>query len=109
MIQIERKAVDQLPLVAATALLAIEFRRQVRASIAAADLIEVDAENADEIARTGDVEGSACATHKFTDPNQCMLDAFQELFGRELDLGSYADTRMIEHAWTAAKISGFSN
>lgn len=109
MIQIQSKTVAQLPLVAATALLAIEFRRQVRMSIAAADLIEVDAENADEIARTGDVEGSACATHKFTDPNQCMLDAFQEVFGRELDLGAYEDTRMMEYAWTAAKVGGFSN
>lgn len=48
------------------------------------------------------VPAGCCATHDFMDANMVMLEAFEALAGREMDLESDADTALWNAAWEIA-------
>lgn len=63
---------------------------------------------ADELAavnKTNVAEPGYCATHECCDPNEAMMLAFVEVFGRDMD--PMADERIYGAAWKAASDAGF--
>jgi len=48
-----------------------------------------------------------CATHDYCDPNQAMLDAHKKITGRELDDHDEATMRIVDRAWTMARVALF--
>lgn len=87
----------------AIAELAMMFQAEVRNVIAPCDLAMVDRGNQ---SRNDD---SVCDSHRFTDTNQCMLNAFAAVWGRENCASMQSDADAINAAWNAAKAFGFSD
>jgi hypothetical protein len=86
-------------------LLADAFTRHLRDVVGPDLLREIALLN-----RTQHADGRTCASHDFCDPNVCMIDAFEELMGREPLLCSddnevlaMADGQLIDAAWTLAR------
>jgi hypothetical protein len=78
--------------------LANMFSEHVRRALTEWELNEV---------RATDDGGPTCHTHDYTDANQRMLDAFEDVFGRPVDWNTDADGDVMEAAWTAARYWGF--
>jgi hypothetical protein len=91
----------------AIAELAMMFRAEVRNVIAPCDLAMVDRINNDP--NPDAMIDGACATHNYTDTNQCMLNAFAAVWGREIYFAMQSDADAINAAWNAAKAFGFSD
>lgn len=82
--------------------LAAAFAAHIRANLTAEQLAEVVRLNA-----TPEYSG-CCATHNYFDANDCLDFAWQEVFGREMDLQSDADMAIANRAWDLAKAAGFA-
>lgn len=57
-------------------------------------------------------DGSECHSHDFCDANQAMLDAFENVFGREMETNGETkqgsdDIDLVNDAWNIAKVNGF--
>lgn len=50
-------------------------------------------------------EDMCCITHDFMDPNQVMLDAYEELTGVEADVGDDDILHLFNTAWTLARVN----
>lgn len=62
----------------------------------------------DEIRRRNETNGpTVCASHDFCDANMSMIEAFEEVLGREGDAGSDDDAALMNDAWDDAKRNGF--
>lgn len=48
-----------------------------------------------------------CHSHDYCDANQAMIDAFETVYGRNLDFTKEDDMTMIDAAWTVAKANDF--
>lgn len=53
------------------------------------------------------IASGCCATHDFCDPNQAMIDAFTNLFGKEPSARNQKQNTLINNAWAAAKQAQF--
>lgn len=51
---------------------------------------------------------ASCASHDFCDANMVMAAAFEQVIGREFEVGSEADAELWNRAWDVARESGFS-
>lgn len=48
-------------------------------------------------------DDECCITHDFMDPNQLILDAYEELTGEEADVGDDDTLHLFNTAWTLAR------
>lgn len=46
---------------------------------------------------------AACASHDFMDSNMAMLEAFESVIGREMDLTAETDIALMNAAWFQAR------
>jgi hypothetical protein len=81
--------------------LARQFSAGLLAEIGADNLAQVIEINANSD------NPSECATHDYCDANQTMIDAFENLFNKPLDILDYDQSFLIDAAWTLAKTMRF--
>ncbi len=81
--------------------LAAAFARHLRAQLNPETMEEVNRLNREEYGP------NVCASHDFCDANMPMAEAFESLFGREVELNDDADLNIWAEAWDLAKAKGF--
>ncbi len=84
-----------------TTKLAKEFSAILRSWLTPEQLTEINQKN-ETAAYT-----NADATHDYCDPNQAMIDAFEKVFGKEIDFQSDEDSEIINAAWALARKNKF--
>ncbi len=84
-----------------TTKLAKEFSAILRSWLTPEQLTEINQKN-ETAAYT-----NADATHDYCDPNQAMIDAFEKVFGKEIDFQSDEDSEIINTAWALARKNKF--
>ena len=83
--------------------LAKQFIIELRETVSDEEMDEINARNATpEYINTG-----CCASHDFCDPNQCMIDALENL-GFTFETQDNAQLQAIDQAWTLAKSCEFN-
>jgi hypothetical protein len=64
-----------------------------------------------DLNKTEPADSNVCHSHDFCDANMCMLEAFQNVFGREPGIltgeDDETDTRLWNDAWAIAKAADF--
>lgn len=54
------------------------------------------------------MKAGMCASHEYCDPNEAMAEAFEMVFGRELDVLNNDDITIVNEAWKISKVNQFS-
>lgn len=83
--------------------LAHAFARQLRDHLGEARLSHIDELNAGE----NESRPSVCHSHDFCDANQFLLDAYEDLVGKEPDVLDEETGELLEAAFTMARKHGF--
>lgn len=68
-------------------------------------LTESEIESVNEFNQTS---GDCCGTHNYCDANQAIIDAFSQVFGREVDISSDLDNDYCNAAWRLSRDNKFS-
>jgi len=48
-----------------------------------------------------------CATHDYCDPNEAMIQAFEKVIGRKINMQQQSDINLINIAWNVARAQEF--